>query len=508
MADKDFDLNKILSESFRRLDELAVKGGNQSEEKSGEGEEALQNGEAEDDLSSLTLGKDKGAGCELSGDDPSAGSEGMASGTGKADDLQEEQDLAEDEWEQQEEDGEPYYEDEEPYDEDEEPYDEDEDFVEEYQEVVPRRKLQFNMRSEEPEKKQRRRRKKVKKNNSIFTGALITVIVVSVSFILAFGCIQLGVEYMGLTRSDETISFEIPEGTTSETAADLLYQKGIIGNPSLFRTVMKLSGKTDVVSGSITLSPNMTYPSIIAELVRSRKVYETVTVTFTEGMSLYKAAKLLEQKNVCNASDFLSAFNESSGFDFEQQLSLTPQTLYKMEGFCFPDTYEFYIEDEPENVVNKIKTNFASKMDDSIMKLVEKSGMSLYDVVTLASIVQAEASTEEDMKLVASVFLNRLAAPSDYPNLESDATYFYVTNTIASALGNTSVSSYEGLYNTYTCFGLPIGPIGNPGMQAILAVLEPAQSDFYFFVTDSATGQFYYAQTYEEHQENCKKAGY
>lgn len=402
------------------------------------------------------------------------------------------------------------------YDEDfdEEPdgdYDDEGEFVEDYTDVSNRQRLQFNMNDEPEKKKRKRKKKKVKPNNSILVGTLVTVIVIAVSFILSFLAIQLGVEYMGFSKSEESITFEIPNGTTTDTVGDLLYQKGIINNPTLFKFVMKLQKINDsmIYPGEITLSPNMTYPSIIDAFTVSRKVYETVTVTFTEGISLYKAGKLLEENGVCSSADFLEAFNKNSGFDFEEGLALSEQTLYKMEGFFFPDTYEFYKESDAESVVSKIKTNFDNKMSDEVMALVEQSGLSLYDVITLASIVQAEADTKENMELVASVFLNRLAFTEEFPHLQSDATYFYVRNTISSAMGGMDkVSQYEYLYDTYSCFGLPVGAIGNPGMDAIMAVLKPAQTNYTYFVTDSKTGEFYYAETLEEHNENCKKAGY
>lgn len=417
-----------------------------------------------------------------------------------------------DESEEYDEDAEEEYEPEfeEELDEEYDDYEDEEEFVEEYTEI-PAQRLQFNIHNEDKPKKRRRKKKKVKPNNSILVGTVVTVIVIAISFILSFLTIQLGVEYMGFSKSEESITFDIPEGTTTATIGDLLYQKGIINNPTLFKFVMKVQKVSDanIYPGEITLSPNMTYPSIIQAFSKSRKVYETVTVTFTEGISLYKAAKLLEEKEVCTAADFLTAFNKNSGFDFEKNLTLSEQSFYKMEGFFFPDTYEFYKDDSAENVVSKIKTNFNNKMSDEVMTLVEQSGLSLYEVITLASIVQAEADTKENMELVASVFLNRLAFTEQFPHLESDATYFYVRNTISSAVGGMDkVSDYEYLYDTYSCFGLPIGAIGNPGMDAIMAVLKPATSNYCFFVTDSKTGEFYYAETLEEHNANCKKAGY
>lgn len=527
MSDKDLDLNKILNESFSRLDKVAgsVRGGN-----IGDGKDNTE----KKDLSEIRLGGSDGAassGAEneipqetdtLSDSKILHGTEELQNDSdenvvetaaGDNDTVYEDEDVPTDDAADEANgngrvysDGDRFNDDDEYHDDD--LSDDDDDYIEDYKDVPSKRKLEFNMPKEEPHRKSKKKKRKVKPNNSIFTGSLVAVIVISVSFILSFMSIQFGVEYIGLTRSDESITFDIPEGTNVGTIADLLYQKGIIENPTLFKLVMKVSGRTNVVPGSITLSPNMTYPSIIAEIGRSRKVYETVTITFTEGTSLYNAARLLEEEGVCSASDFLEAFNSDSGFDFEKELTLSNQTLYKMEGFMFPDTYEFYLEDDAENVAAKIKQNFQDKMTPEIMQLVEKSGMSLYDVITLASIVQAEADTEENMKLVSSVFLNRLSNQEQFPHLQSDVTYFYVTNTIAAALGNNSVANYEYLYSTYSCYGLPVGPIGNPGMTAILAVLEPEETSFCYFVTDSVTGEFYYAATYEEHQENIKKAGY
>lgn len=529
MSDKDLDLNKILNESFSRLDKVAgnVRSGNIGDDKDNTEKKDLSGirlGGSEEIPSAKTEPVDHplppvdnvGENAEDTEETVEKTSDHEESEVYENKPVSDYAEVAEDtEYSEYNEDAEDAAEeaaDERGYVDNGEYHDdlsdEDDDYIEDYKDVPGKRKLEFNVRQEEPHRKNKKKKRKVKPNNSIFTGSLVAVIVIAVSFILSFMSIQFGVEYIGLTRSDESITFDIPEGTNSGTIADLLYQKGIIDNPTLFKLVMKVSGRTNVVPGSITLSPNMTYPSIISEIGRSRKVYETVTITFTEGTSLYNAARLLEEEGVCSASDFLEAFNSDSGFDFEKELTLSNQTLYKMEGFMFPDTYEFYLEDDAENVASKIKQNFQDKMTPEIMQLVDKSGMSLYEVITLASIVQAEADTEENMKLVASVFLNRLSNREQFPNLQSDVTYFYVTNTIAAALGNNSVANYEYLYSTYSCYGLPVGPIGNPGMTAILAVLEPEETSFCYFVTDSVTGEFYYAATYEEHQENIKKAGY
>lgn len=532
MTGKDNELDKLFNESLSRLNKLSsssvadlsavsfasektdasgVKETVKEEKAASEQTEELSNlVDSVDDSSADNSEKQDAVQYEIT-DEAVSDSDDTADEIDYDDADEEELDEYEDseELEEQEPSDDDEFSDEDEFSEDED-FADDEDFVEEYTDVSMRSKLQFNMR-EERAPKRKRKKKKVKPNNSILVGTVVTVIVIAVSFILSFMAIQVGVEYMGLSKSEESVTFDIPVGTTTDTIADLLYQKGIINNPTLFNVVMKLK-KVDssmIYDGEITLTPNMTYSSIIDAICTSRKVYETVTVTFTEGISLYKAAKLLEEKEVCSAADFLTEFNKNSGFDFENGLTLNEQTLYKMEGFFFPDTYEFYKEDTAENVVSKIKTNFNNKMTDEVMALVEQSGLSLYEVITLASIVQAEADTKENMELVASVFLNRLSFTAEFPHLQSDATYFYVRNTIASAVGGIDKSaSYEPLYDTYSCYGLPIGAIGNPGMDAIMAVLKPAETNYCYFVTDSKTGEFYYAETYEEHKINCEKAGY
>ena len=134
--------------------------------------------------------------------------------------------------------------------------------------------------------------------------------------------------------------------------------------------------------------------------------------------------------------------------------------------------------------------------------------MSLSEVVTLASIVQKEAANTEQMPDIAAVFLNRLKDPDTFPNLQSDATGNYVKNVIKKA-ENSSVmlERYENVYNTYICFGLPAGPICNPGLDAINAVLYPADSDYLYFCHNLETGEMFLAKTDEEHEENLKKAG-
>ena len=138
-------------------------------------------------------------------------------------------------------------------------------------------------------------------------------------------------------------------------------------------------------------------------------------------------------------------------------------------------------------------------------KKAEELGMSMDEVITLASIVQQEASVPSVMANVSSVLHNRLNSPS-YPCLQCDATIFYLKRSVKPYIGEEQANKYDEFYNTYDRKGLPAGPITNPGIEAINAALNPADTEYYFFVTDN-DGNYYFAKTYREHLENCKTAG-
>ena len=160
-----------------------------------------------------------------------------------------------------------------------------------------------------------------------------------------------------------------------------------------------------------------------------RESYKTVSITFTEGENLLDIAKKLEDNEVCTADDFLFEFNKNQGFDFENDVDDNGDMFYRMEGYFYPDTYEFYVNDSAGNVTKKLREQFEKKYE-TVKAKIKNSGMSLNEVMTLASIVQLEAASEDEMPKVASVFLNRLDDPDTYPMLQSDTTTNYIKNVI------------------------------------------------------------------------------
>ena len=354
----------------------------------------------------------------------------------------------------------------------------------------------------------RKKKRGVAFNGSIFGGIILVTIILTVSLLLAVAGLTLGMEYYGIGKDDNEISFNIPEGSTNEQIADLLVENGIIKNKKLFIYTLKIMKPATIYPGDIKLQPSQPYSDIIEELEKQRETYETVTVTFTEGEYLVDIAQKLEDNNVCKAEDFLFEFNRDMGYKFEGYLTDNKNVFYSREGYLFPDTYEFYVNDTAYNICRILRDHYDSKINDAMYKKMNDRGLTLNETITLASIVQLEAANVDEMPRVASVFLNRMRDSDTFPMLQSDTTYNYINKVIKPNTKNDDlVLHYAEYYDTYAIDGLPAGPICNPGMEAINAVLNPEKTDYYYFCNDIETGETFYAETLDEHEKNLVKAG-
>ena len=402
-------------------------------------------------------------------------------------------------------------------DENEDEFEEEEDDEEEDEDETetPPVKKSAKKQDEMPKKKKsskkgKKRRKKggIRFNGSIFGGIILVTIILTVSMLLAVGGLTMGMEFYGIGKDENDISFNIPEGSSNDEIADLLFENGIIKNKDLFIMAMKLMKPKTIYPGDITLKPSMPYSDIIEAMEEQRERYETVTLTFIEGSYLVDIAAQLEEANVCSADDFLFEFNKDQGYKFEKYISNNENAFYPREGYCFPDTYEFYVGDTAYNITKILREHFDSKITDSMYTKMNSMGLTLNDTITLASIVQLEAANVEEMPKIASVFINRLNDPDTFPMLQTDTTYKYIDQVIKKKAGNDDmVEHYIEYYDTYAINGLPAGPICNPGIEAINAVLNPAKTNYYYFCNDLETGETFYAETLEEHEANQVKAG-
>lgn len=226
----------------------------------------------------------------------------------------------------------------------------------------------------------------------------------------------------------------------------------------------------------------------------------TVRVIIPEGFTLSQIGDRLEAKGVCKKADLLKAANtyDFSYYSLIGKLGTNANRAYKLEGYLFPDTYDFYINMKPQDALGKMLRGAQNKIGSSY----SYPGMTTDQVVTLASMIEKEADNVTEMKKISSVFHNRLKAGM---KLQADPTIIYVESYLKPNLTG-DINRYNSYYNTYKCPALPVGAICNPGQAALDAAAHPADTDYLYFAADKS-GNYYYAATYDEHKANLAKGG-
>lgn len=226
----------------------------------------------------------------------------------------------------------------------------------------------------------------------------------------------------------------------------------------------------------------------------------TVKVLIPEGYTASQIGDRLEANGVCKKAAFLSTINSYnfSYYPLVSKIAPDPNRCYKLEGYLFPDTYEFYINTLPQDVIGKMLRDAEVKIGENY----SYSGMTTDEIITLASIIQQEAASLDQMEKVSSVFHNRLKQAI---RLQADPTIYYVENYLKPNITGDK-DRFSAYYNTYKCNALPSGAICNPGALALQAAVSPAETTYIYFVTDKS-GNYYYATTWEQHVQNCITAG-
>ena len=330
-------------------------------------------------------------------------------------------------------------------------------------------------------------------------------------------------EISGNGRPGAEVTVSIPQGSGVASIAQKLKDAGVIRSAYLFRWYAGHKGAAAKLQyGDFALSTGASYDDLIASLSTYAKA-ETVRVTIPEGTTAIAIAQKMEAAGLCSAEDFLKEANEGdfSEYTFWQYVpddADAPDRFMKCEGYLFPETYEFLKNDTVHNYVATFYAQFDAQITEEMYAELKAQGMTLPELITLASFVQEEAGNAQDSN-VAQVFRNRLAEGSPYPRLQSntssyiqsDADNNYLWNWVAPYCGgwDNIPENIASAYDTYHTAGLTPGPISNPGLAAIKAALSPEPDedakDTYFFVTD-LKGNYYYARTLTEHNANCQTA--
>ncbi|MBQ6539887.1 MAG: endolytic transglycosylase MltG [Oscillospiraceae bacterium] len=316
------------------------------------------------------------------------------------------------------------------------------------------------------------------RHTGIVGGILYFVFVVALSALLAgFGWLA-ATDVLALGKTEEAVEVTIPDEYDSDTIADILFDKGLIKYKSLFKFYGGLS-KTPleerVQPGTYRLYTNFDYRALVHGLTPAGAERIPVDVTIPEGYTMRQIFRLLEERGVCKATKL---WDTAANYDFDYEF-LDKSTLgneKRLEGYMFPDTYEFYLSQDPESVIKKFLSNFNNRFDKKMRELAEEKGYSVSDIVIVASIVEKEAVGDIDRATIASVIFNRLNNEG-FPYLQFDSTINYIIN----ETGQEFSTEIDSPYNTYKYEGLPAGAISNPGMACINAALEPEDTGYYYY---------------------------
>ena len=370
-----------------------------------------------------------------------------------------------------------------------------------------------------PEGQQRPRRVQRRRTvKSKVAGAFLYVLfIIGLSAILATVGWVWANDLLALNKDYTSVIISIPESaitqveekdengdTITVSKADMgaiidqLEEEGLIEYGFLFRLYSWFSNADEkVVAGTYELNTEMDYRALVTNMSRSSSTRQTIDVTIPEGYTLDQTFQLLEEQGVSTVEKLRNmSANWNYAFDWLQSLPLGD--YHRLEGYLFPDTYTFYLGEDPKYVINKMLVNFDAKMDEYMSQFNEESKYSLHDIVILASLIEKETDGQ-DYQTISSVLRNRLENPGAETAgyLQVDATLVYLNG------GNTPTEADKDIdspYNTYKYQGLPAGPISNPGMQALYAAMNPESTKYYYYVLNPSTNRHEFSRTYAEHQ--------
>ncbi len=379
----------------------------------------------------------------------------------------------------------------------------------------------------EVEKAARKADRKKNKKKSGLPGWLKLVIyllvVISISVLISLTVIKVANDVFAFVKPDKEITIEIEEGATLKEVAQILKDAQVIEYPWIFEqfSAYRISKRSyltsDFTPGEHVLKPNMNYDKIIASLCVSAYDKSVVRITIPEGYTFNEIMNLFIENGVMKEEDRDEYLTQLQEFDYEynfitklgEQGSLDNEDrIHRLEGYLFPDTYDFYKNENPTAALDKLLDNFEKKFTEDMYERADKLGMTMDEVITLASMIEAEGDSPANFGNISSVFHNRLNDRSGtFKYLGSDATTLYayrIAGYDKKTLGG-GETDFDHPYNTYTNIGLPPGPICNPGIEAIYAALYPEDTNYYYFLT-MANGETVFAQTLSQHNANIAKS--
>lgn len=370
--------------------------------------------------------------------------------------------------------------------------------------------------SEEKRTPSRRRRRTRSSRSRMAASALYALLVIAASVVLATvgwtwanDLLALNKEYTSIiiTIPPESMIEETVTGSNGEVRTvaranieditEQLKKEGLIRYKFLFRLYAWFSDAEEkIVAGTYELDTDMDYRALVVNMGRSSATRQTIDVTIPEGYTVDQIFQLLDEKDVSTVEELKDmAANWPYKWSFLQDIPLGDYR--RLEGYLFPDTYTFYLGEEPKYVINKMLLRFDEQMSQYYDRFTEDSPYTLHDIVILASMIEKETDGS-DYRTISSVLYNRLTNESAETAgfLQIDATLVYINGGRTPTTADKEINSP---YNTYLYKGLPAGPISNPGMASLYAALDPESTKYYFYALNPETGKHEFSRTYEEH---------
>lgn len=353
---------------------------------------------------------------------------------------------------------------------------------------------------------------KAKKRYNFIKTALITCVCIFFISIMTVSASTIAMQFINdvlvIDKQGGSVNVTVPEGAGFDEVFNILEQQGLIKQRFLCHTLLKIRDYD-----TVEYQPGVYYLdkdagieiNMESMMVQNNGNKGTVRLTFPEGWTIAQIFEKIEKYEVCSADKLYANLDlVGNQFGFIEDIKTSNDRYLKCEGYLFPDTYDFFIDENPASVLKKLFNNFNNKWTADYAARAKELGLTVDEVINIAAMIQREAKDSSQMSTISSIIHNRLSAASTYPMLDMNSTKDYIVSLESFDLfSDFYYELYLNSYNTYSVEGLPPGPICNPGATAIKAALYPADTDYYFFM-HSPTGEMYVAKTASEHNKNTQ----
>lgn len=315
-----------------------------------------------------------------------------------------------------------------------------------------------------------------------------------------------------VSKTGQDILFLVSPGESVEKIGENLAEAGLIKSKFYFKVYVRWNGlQARFQTGEYVLNPSLSIKKIVKILTGGEALSKERNIKIIEGWNIREISQYFERGGMFQSEELLELIgfpqvdyrinkemplpkNYADKFDFLKD----KPTYYGLEGYLFPDTYRIFKDATLDDIVLKMLDNFDKKLTPDLRAEIARQGKTIYEIVTMASLLEKEVRSEEDMKIVSGIFWDRIK--NNQP-LESCATLAYVLG-VNKPQYNAEDTKVDSPYNTYQNRGLPPGPISNPGLKAIKAAIYPEYTDYNYFLSRPDTGETVFSETYEKHVKN------